>query len=35
MKAKMDMYQEKMGAAMYSLRSELEEIIKHRVEEVL
>jgi hypothetical protein len=35
MKAKMDIHQEKVEAAMHSIRSELEETIKHRVEDVL
>jgi hypothetical protein len=35
MKAKMDIHQEKMEAAIHSIRSELEETIKHSVEDVL
>jgi hypothetical protein len=34
-KAKMDIHQEKMEAAMQSIRSELEETIKYQVEDVL
>jgi hypothetical protein len=35
MKANMDIHQEKMETAMHSIRSELEETIKYRVEDVL
>jgi translation elongation factor EF-G len=35
MKAKMDIHQEKMEAAVHSIRSELEETVKHWVEDVL
>jgi hypothetical protein len=35
MKAKMDIPQEKMQAAIHSIRSELQEAIKHRMEDVL
>jgi hypothetical protein len=35
MKAKMDTHQEKMKAAVHSIRSELEQTIKHQVEDVL
>jgi hypothetical protein len=35
MKAKMDIHQAKMEAAIHSIRSELEETIKHQVEDVL
>jgi hypothetical protein len=35
MKARMDIHQEKMEAAIHSIWSELEETIKHRVEDVL
>jgi type VI protein secretion system component Hcp len=35
MKAKMDIHQEKIEAAIHSIRSELEETIKHRLEDVL
>jgi hypothetical protein len=34
-KAKMDIHQEKVEATIHSIRSELEETIKHRVEDVL
>ena len=34
MKTKMDMHQQKMETAIHSIRSELEETIKHRVEDV-
>jgi hypothetical protein len=35
MKAKMDIHQEKIEATIHSIRSELEETIKYRVEDVL
>jgi flagellar biosynthesis chaperone FliJ len=35
MKAKMDIHQEKMEAAINSIRTELEETIKHQVEDIL
>jgi hypothetical protein len=35
MKAEMDIHQEKMEAAIHSIRSELEETTKHRVEDIL
>jgi hypothetical protein len=35
MRAKVLIFQEKMEAAIHSLRSKLEEIIKHQVEDVL
>jgi hypothetical protein len=34
MKTKMDVHKEKMETAIYSIRSELEETIKHRVEDL-
>jgi hypothetical protein len=35
MNAKMDMHQENMEATMHSIRSELEETIKHEMEDIL
>jgi hypothetical protein len=35
MESKMDIHQEKMEAAIHSIRSESEKTIKHRVEDVL
>jgi hypothetical protein len=35
MKSKTDILQEKMEAAMHSIRSQLEETIKHRAEDIL
>jgi hypothetical protein len=34
-KARMDIHQEKMEAAIHFIRSELEETIKHRVDDIL
>jgi hypothetical protein len=35
MKTKMDIHQEKMEASIHSIRTELEETVKHRVDDVL
>jgi hypothetical protein len=35
MKAKLDLHQEKIKATIHSIRSELEETIKHQVEDIL
>jgi hypothetical protein len=35
MKSKMDIHQEKMEAAIHAIQSELEETIKHRMEDIL